>query len=101
MSHTPGPWELHELETNHHGYNWPTFTVRSARNHCLAVVGDVDRATSGNNTANARLIAAAPGMYDALQAIANMQITENTDKEALLALCIAIAKIQLAKLEGK
>ena len=35
--------------------------------------------------------------HDALWAIANMQIKEETDKEEVLALCISIAKIELAK----
>ena len=35
--------------------------------------------------------------HDALWAIANMQITENTDKGEVLALCMAIARIELEK----
>lgn len=36
-------------------------------------------------------------MRDALWAIANMQITETTDKGQVLALCMSIAQIELAK----
>lgn len=36
-------------------------------------------------------------MYDALWAIANMQIQEDTDKGEVLALCMAIARLELEK----
>ena len=36
-------------------------------------------------------------MKDALWAVANMQITETTDKAEVLALCMSIAKIELQK----
>lgn len=45
--------------------------------------------------ANAHLIAAAPRMYDALKAIADMHVDENTKHAELSALCIAIAQITL------
>ena len=35
--------------------------------------------------------------HDALWAIANMQITENTDKGEVLALCMSIARLELEK----
>ena len=47
--------------------------------------------------ANARAMCCAGSMVNALWAIANMQIKEETDKEEVLALCISIAKIELAK----
>lgn len=65
--HTEGPWRSVLLTEYHHGYEWPVFTVRDARNHCLAVVGEVDRATAEDNAANARLIAAAPEMLASLR----------------------------------
>jgi hypothetical protein len=34
---------------------------------------------------------------DALWAIANMQITENTDKSEVLGVCMSIARFELAK----
>ena len=54
-----------------------------------------------NGDANARLIAAAPRMYDALRAIDGMKITEETDKAKVLAICMAIAKIELENIEGR
>ncbi len=71
MTHTPGPWTVQSLETAHNDYcDWPTFAVRSAKtNVCLATVGKVDHYESERNEANARLIAAAPDMLEALQAL--------------------------------
>jgi len=47
--------------------------------------------------ANVRLMAAAPSMHDALWAIANMQVQEETDKGEVLALCKSIALLELEK----
>lgn len=65
MKRTLGPWTLQTLETNHNGYEWKTFAVRSKANHCLATIGDVDRATAEQNEGNAFLIAAAPELLEA------------------------------------
>lgn len=61
------PFRIQQLEKEHHGYDWPTFAVRDAQNHCLAVVGDVDRATAEHNEANAKLFRAAPEMLKAIR----------------------------------
>lgn len=67
------------------------------------MIADVNNAfvSAKEALANARLIAAAPSMYDALAAIANMQTQETTEWWELATLCISIAKIEIAKLEGK
>ena len=63
-------WTIQNLETNHNGYDWPTFAIRSQPgNHCLAVVGEMDNATAPFNAANARLIAAAPDLLASLELI--------------------------------
>lgn len=68
--HTPGDWVVKTLETNHHGYDWPTFTIRSkTTNVCLAVVGEVDRYCSEQNEANAILMASAPKLLAALKGL--------------------------------
>ena len=41
-----------------------------------------------------------PSMFDALENIANMQITEHTDTAEALALCISIARLELEKLKS-
>lgn len=100
--HTPGPWVLQSLETNFRGYrDWPTFAVRdSVGNHCLAVIGDIDRATAPNNEANAHLIAAAPDGLEAarmalfeIERLYTGQSRENfEDNAAVKALKAFIAK---------
>ena len=68
QKHTPGPWTVQTLSESWHDYSdWKTFAVRSPRNVCLAVVGDVDRFESERIPANAQLISAAPDMLAALQ----------------------------------
>jgi len=93
--HTPGPWKVEQLETNHNGYDWPTYTVRSCKeNYCLAVVGGVDRATSQSNKATARLIAAAPELLTALiacQTIINREVPDGHIAHSMRA-AIAAAK---------
>ena len=46
---------------------------------------------------NVSLMAAATSMHDALWAIANMQVQEETDKGEVLALCKSIALLELEK----
>ncbi len=55
------PWTVQSLDVGFHGYpDWSTFAVRDAHNHCIAVVGQIDRATTLNNEANAKLMRSAP-----------------------------------------
>lgn len=61
-------WIVQEVESNHHGYEWPTFAIRDAvTNYCLAIVGDVDRATAPDNFKNAHLMASAPDLLEVLK----------------------------------
>jgi hypothetical protein len=92
MKHTPGPWVLQQLETNHSGYDWPTFAVRSTPgNYCLAVVGDVDRATADVNKGNACLIAAAPDLWAASKEVLRISDRKHDAWDKLKA-AIAIAE---------
>lgn len=49
-------------------------------------------------TDNVKLMTNAPSMHDALWAIANMQVKEDTNIKATLALCMSIARLELEKL---
>lgn len=67
--HTPGPWKIVEDRNNHWGMveiEGPAVTVRG-----LTVATNVDAATARRITADARLIAAAPEMYELLRSIEN------------------------------
>ena len=92
--YTPGLWKIQQLEKEHNGYYWPTYSVRSmATNHCLAIVGDVDRATANNNKGNARLMSAAPELINACKmALQNLAPLYSSDHLVIKTLKSAIAK---------
>ena len=99
MKHTPGPWIV---DIEKHGGNWD-YKIRTVKPHNsvsgfgkhIATVNGIFQAMGQDN---ARLIAAAPSMKDALWAIANMQVTKHTNKAEVLALCMSIAKIEMEKI---
>jgi hypothetical protein len=65
---TVKPMVVQVVDRGRNGYeDWNTFAIRDPKtNHCLAIVGEVDRGTSDNNEANAYLFAAAEVMQQAL-----------------------------------
>ena len=94
-THTPGPWKLRRAETvlEH------DFILRAGPHTIAWSVPRADR----NNTrkksvhiANARLIAAAPELLEALKLIAN---AENSALD--LAYCKGIARATIAKVSGE
>jgi hypothetical protein len=70
-----GPFKLEFLD-------WNTYTIRDAAYHCLAVVGELDLATSEHNEANARLFQAAPQLIAALKAC--QELLNNSDVRFLI-----------------
>jgi hypothetical protein len=62
--HTPGPWAVSD---ERHG----NFYVRDAAGQQLIWLGNSSRFKPGENGANARLIAAAPELLEALENIEN------------------------------
>ena len=74
---------------------WPVATAHEPRPSRVPHKADQDRIVR----AHARLIAAAPDMQTALRAIADMTVTPTTDHAQLSALCIAIARSALARVE--
>jgi hypothetical protein len=96
--HTPGPWTIYNhggTDSGHYdGYLKSDIRAGADLIH-------IRQSKAGNTfprlAANVRLIAAAPSMYDALWAIANMQVQEATDKGEVLALCKSIALLELEK----
>jgi hypothetical protein len=108
MKHTPGPWEI---RTDNDG----THIVGGDRFYDIAkvVIESTDTAAHYETQANARLIAAAPEMYEALKAIASFRrnmtnesleniggINDGRDRAIKLTGCIEIAEALLAKVEG-
>jgi len=96
--HTPGPWTIYNYAGTNSGHydGYLKSDIRAG-----ADLIHIRQSVAGNTfprlAANVRLIAAAPSMYDALWAIANMQVQEETDKGEVLALCMSIARIELEK----
>lgn len=86
--HTPGPWKIVKKMPVGGGIGIGP-EIEGIGPHAVVTFN------GGESEANARLIAKAPEMYNALQAIANMNITEETNFPQLLALCVAIAKTVL------
>ncbi len=96
--HTPGPWTIYNHAGTDSGHydGYLKSDIRAG-----ADLIHIRQSKAGNTfprlAANVRLIAAAPSMHDALWAIANMQIKEETDKGEALALCKSIALLELEK----
>ncbi len=95
-NHTPGTWHVQPLQRDH-----GASIAIVGGDGIIAVIPpmnedeDPDEDTaerSRYDEANARLIARAPRMHDALAAIAGMKITPETNYAELCALMIAVAK---------
>lgn len=61
MKHTPGPWSVSKLATPEHSPEFAVYADGSPR--------DIARVIGGNSEADAALIAAAPKMLAALEAL--------------------------------
>ena len=67
MSYTKGGWTMQPLPHDFDFREGVVFVIRDMRNCALAEIGHIDAIFDGEEThANARLIAAAPDMYEAL-----------------------------------
>lgn len=89
-------WNFHNVAKKWHGYeNWNTYAVRDSKtNVCIAVVGEVDRYFENENEANARLIAAAPELLEALKALVNCPDYKGINTHEMNAARAAIAKAE-------
>ena len=83
MNYTKGEWTIQELPHDFDFRSGKAYAIRDNRNCCLATVGDVDAIFDGEESqANARLIAAAPDMYEALR-IAIRALQDNDIDESM------------------
>lgn len=94
MTHTPGPWQVN-ASSDHR--SWGYVRREDDERKVIAIAQVFRRHGWDEYQANARLIAAAPEMLTALQAIAGMTVEDSTDHAQLVALCIAIARAAIAK----
>ena len=93
--HTPGPWSFDGPSDNH--------IVWSDPDNRICFMAHSNGIDPERDTANARLIAAAPELLDALQAIVAMQALRSSDATgthlSLSVLC-ETARAAIAKAEG-
>ena len=88
-NHTPGPWALLDREENSR-----KLTHITSGAHIVCTLGTTRTDGSPNHYTNANLIAGAPDMFDALQAI----VDAFGDQDSLL---IDQCKASLAKAKGE
>ena len=73
--HTPGPWTIQDLPHQHDFRKGVEYVIRDARNCALAQVGHIDAIHDGQESeANARLIAAAPMLLEALEGLIHCNV---------------------------
>lgn len=83
--HTPGSWDVNPHDMRHD--SWPVFSEDRYR---VAEIPNVNRSPA--NAANARLIAAAPDLLDALRGMLNIGETKAEYDAAIQRAVDAIAK---------
>ena len=91
--HTPGPWTMSRpMGTGHLEGREPWFWVSADRTLHLQVAACPDGYVAGENEANARLIAAAPDLLEALTDLLGWQTLAPDD-------VVAAARAAIAKAE--
>ena len=91
--HTPGPWTMSRpMGTGHLEGREPWFRVSADRTLHLQVAACPDGYVAGENEANARLIAAAPDLLEALTDLLGWQTLAPDD-------VVAAARAAIAKAE--
>lgn len=74
VSHSAGPWKIQDLGERTGYPNWHSFAIRTEKENVhLATVGNIDRYFEGKELANATLMAAAPELLAACQAVLSRQ----------------------------
>lgn len=86
MSHTPGPWKVDRPYIR--GAGRAIATLESGRNEV-------------EDAANARLIAAAPELYEALVDLIGFLFHGKKDRQAILRATAALAKARGFEVEGE
>lgn len=102
-SHTPGPWRA---DTDVHGRKDIVAYIRPRESGFLAAVVErndlMDKTMGGSSEANARLIAAAPELLEALQTLIDLGSHDTVFGEAVrVTKAYAQAVAAVAKAEGK
>ena len=93
--HTPGPWNVQRNVVNYRSGR-TALEIRGAGDDLIATLPGCDR-----DAVNARLIAAAPDLLEALKKIANLDYRGTNYTENILVDAIAVARAAIAKAEGQ
>lgn len=100
--HTPGPWDYFVGNANGRGL----IRVETAASAATAGVHVASLARGGNSEANARLIAAAPELLEALENMVGTgaqfeDYCDDSEHDAESRCVFCIARAAIAKVEGK
>lgn len=98
MKHSPGPWAIHGSTVE------PLFYVHAANKVCIIPKPSGYTQSPAEREANARLIAAAPNLLEAvklLQAALTQYRLRDVKKRYSLCVADAIASTAIAKAEGR
>ena len=92
MSHTPGPWATHKTEGN--GGNIPDRLeiVGPEESRKRSLIASIYGFKLPEGQANARLIAAAPELYEALENLMDFLFHGKKDHQMILKASAALAK---------
>lgn len=92
--HTPGPWEIRDV-------NVTFISIGAPEHHSLADTWAIDEGvTTEQLHANARLIAAAPELLEALEQISHAEAATYDDIHAAIQDLVGIARAVIAKATG-
>ena len=101
MSHTPGPWATHKTEGNGGNISDRLEIVVPEEGRKRTLIASIYGFKTPEGQANARLIAAAPELYEALEA-AYLVLTSQKTREYADAVTLARAALAKARAdEGK
>lgn len=101
IKHTPGPWQFDEIATTcGRAFRIGAGEMLKAGKGCCIIYDDYHGNPENERKANARLIAAAPELYEALKAVYAWQESDGDDEDEAEA---ARGKVitAIAKAEGR
>ena len=102
MSHTPGPWRVNESKiSGKENISDLTEIVGPQRNGSQRLIAKMYGCALPEGQANARLIAAAPELYEALVDLIGFLFHGKKDSQAILRATAALAKARGVEVEGR
>lgn len=100
MSHTPGPWSIHETKGNGGNISDRVEIAGPEEGRKRSLIASIYGFKLPEGQANARLIAAAPELYEALEA-AYMVLKPQKSRFEEYVNAVTLARAALAKARGE